>query len=526
MNTKKICTSDSDCDENYLCSFNKNDLNHYCVKNEQSKLYQGCIVDMNNVNYIDSKSKKDTENIKGCIDFSRRQINEDGFNYNFFIYKPKKKTFVDTTTINIYLKADEEILAVIPYSDYFELKCTDSLEECKLISKTGIYNFIKQNTRNVKTKNSVIYLEFDYLCDNENIRKSQKYTITNNDFNTNKKIVLNLSCPVNTSDETYQTKCSSVYIDDISKNNVDNSVSFQQCKYPLYRTPYIVKDTKKYEEVQKHASEKESKRVEEEINLKMDEIKKLKIEKYMKDNNTSYENAQQIIEQKENKNKDGAWMVFSMTDASSFFLNSPKYSDFITMYDEDVKTIEEAKKIAELNNKIYFVWFHNNYNNKEYASKLFFISNIDTNNKKIDINIYDKKIFKKDQNVTTCIYNNNIEAYDNEIESANNLQLYTFEQILDLVSQSSARTSTTNDDVNNIIQNIDSKNNLNDIVLKKIDNKIMTMQQRVKMSDYEDGVNDKILSVIRYILFFVFVIALVIIIYLNQKYVDVKLIGK
>ena len=131
----------------------------------------------------------------------------------------------------------------------------------KLISKSGIYNFIKQNTRNVKTKSSVIYLEFDYLCDNENIRKSQKYTITNNDFNTNKKIVLNLSCPVNTSDETYQTKCSSVYIDDISKNNVDNSVSFQQCKYPLYRTPYIVKDTKKYEEVKKHASEKESKRV-------------------------------------------------------------------------------------------------------------------------------------------------------------------------------------------------------------------------------------------------------------------------
>ena len=184
------------------------------------------------------------------------------------------------------------------------------------------------------------------------------------------------------------------------------------------------------------------------------------------------------------------------------------------------------KKIAELNNKIYFVWFHNNYNNKEYASKLFFISTIDTNNKKIDINIYDKKIFKKDQNVTTCIYNNNIEAYDNEVESLNNLELYTFEQILDLVSQSSARTSTTNDDVNNIIQNIDSKNNLNDIVLKKIDNKIMTMQQRVKMSDYEDSVNDKILSIIRYILFFVFVIALVIIIYLNQKYVNVKLFGK
>ena len=136
---------------------------------------------MNNVNYIDSKSKSDTENIKGCIDFSRRQINEDGFNYNYFLYKPKRKTFVDTTTVNIYLKCDEEILAVIPYNDYFELKCNDSFEECKLISKTGLYNFIKQNTKNVKTKSSIVYLEFDYLCDNENVRKSQKRTITDND---------------------------------------------------------------------------------------------------------------------------------------------------------------------------------------------------------------------------------------------------------------------------------------------------------------------------------------------------------
>jgi hypothetical protein len=526
MDTKQMCMSDSDCGDNYLCSFDNNDLNHYCVKNLQSNLYQGCLVNMNNVNYIDSKSKNDTENIKGCIDFSRRQINEDGFNYNFFVYKPKRKTFVDTTTVNIYLKCDEEILAVIPYADYFELKCNDSFEECKLISKDGLYNFIKQNTRNVKTKSSVIYLEFDYLCDNENIRKSQKKTITNDDINTNKKIVLSLSCPVNTTDETYQTKCSSIFMDDISNNNVDNSVSLDKCKYPLFRTPYIVKDKKKYEDVKKNANERESKRVEEEIKLKMDEVKRLKIEKYMKDNNLSYKEAEIIIEEKENKNKNASWMTFNMTDAASFFLNSPKYSDFITMYDSDVKTFEEAKKIAELNNKIYFVWFHNNYNNKEYSSKLFFISNVDSDNKKIDVNIYDKNLFKKDQNVTTCIYNNNIEAYDNELESANNLQYYTFTQILDLITESSLKTSLTNDDTSAILQNIDSKNNLNDVVLKKIDNKIMTMQQKVKMSEYEDKVNDKILSVIRYILFFVFVIGLIIIIYLNQKYSTIKLIGK
>ncbi len=519
-----MCMSDSDCNDNYLCSFDNNDLNHYCIKNEQNKLYQGCLVDMNNVNYIDSKSKKDTENIKGCIDFSRRQINEDGFNYNFFVYKPKRKTFVDTTTINIYLKCDEEILAVIPYNDYFELKCNDSFEECKLISKNGLYNFIKKNTRNVKTKSSIIYLEFDYLCDNENIRKSQKKPITDNDMNNNKKIVLSLSCPVNTMDETYQTKCSSIYMNNISNNNVDNSIGLEKCKYPLFRTPYIVKDKKKYEDVKINAHEKESKRVEEEIKVKMDEVRRLKIEKYMKDNNISYKEAEEYIENQENKKS--SWMIFNITDAASFFLNSPKYSDFISMYDSDVKTFEEAKNIAELNNKLYFVWFHNNYNNKEFASKLFFISNVDSDNNKININIYDKKIFKKDQNVTTCIYNNNIESYDNELESANNLELYIFEQIIDLVNESSLKTNTANNDINNIIKNIDLKNNLNDIVLKKINNKITTMQQKVKMSEYENTVNDKILSIVRYILFFVFVIGLTIIIYLNQKYSTVKLIGK
>ena len=45
-------------------------------------------------------------------------------------------------------------------------------------------------------------------------------------------------------------------------------------------------------------------------------------------------------------------------------------------------------------------------------------------------------------------------------------------------------------------------------------------------SKKKDKVNDKILSVIRYILFFVFVIGLIIIIYLNQKYSTIKLIGK
>jgi hypothetical protein len=50
-------------------------------------------------------------------------------------------------------------------------------------------------------------------------------------------------------------------MDSISNNNVDNSVTLQKCKYPLFRTPYIVKDKKKYEDIKKNANERESKRV-------------------------------------------------------------------------------------------------------------------------------------------------------------------------------------------------------------------------------------------------------------------------
>jgi hypothetical protein len=478
---------------------------------------------MNNLNYIESKSKKDIENINGCINFGRKQTNEDGFNYNYFIYKPKKKTFVDTSTINIYLKCDEEILAVIPFNDYFDLKCNDSFEECKLVSKDSLFNFIKQNIRN---SSGNIYLEYDYLCDNENIRSKQKKNISRSDLDTQKKIIITISCPVNNLDENYQTKCAAIFLDDSMKNNVDNSISLQKCNYPLFKTPYIVKDTKKYETIIENKKELEKKKVEKDIDDKMKELKQLKIEKYMKDNNISYKDAEKHINNIEKKNIRAAWLTFDNTDASSYFLNSKKYSDYITMYETDVKTLDDAKNIAELNNVFYFVWYHNNYNNKEYASKLFFISNIDSNKNKIDINIYDRKIFKKEQNITTCVYNNNVEGYDNVFDHITDLQLYTFDQVLDVITQSSMTAESLTTDANIIAENIEGKTNLNSVILNKIDNKIMTMQQKVKMSDYEESINNNILKVIYYILFFTIVISLIIIIYLNQKYPTVKLFGK
>jgi hypothetical protein len=52
----KKCSSDKDCNNNDICSFNENDYNHYCIGNKIENLYYGCldINHVNKLNYIDS----------------------------------------------------------------------------------------------------------------------------------------------------------------------------------------------------------------------------------------------------------------------------------------------------------------------------------------------------------------------------------------------------------------------------------------------------------------------------------------
>jgi hypothetical protein len=80
----------------------------------------------------ESKSNLDHMNYKNCINFSRRQLNNEGLEYNYMVFKPKKNAYVDTSTINIYLKCEDEILAIIPYNDYFNLRCDENRENCIL----------------------------------------------------------------------------------------------------------------------------------------------------------------------------------------------------------------------------------------------------------------------------------------------------------------------------------------------------------------------------------------------------------
>ena len=65
------------------------------------------------------------------------------------IFKPKKFSYIDTTTINIYLKCEEQILAIIPYNDYFDLRCDENRERCTLESKESLLNFCNHKLRKI-----------------------------------------------------------------------------------------------------------------------------------------------------------------------------------------------------------------------------------------------------------------------------------------------------------------------------------------------------------------------------------------
>ena len=170
----KICTTDEDCDINSSCAFDENNMDNYCINNSIDNLYYGCLNEgSNNFNLesIESKTPIHKKNYIDCINFTKKQVNDDGMNYNYMIYRPPKKIFVDVSTINIYLKVNNQIVAVIPYQDYFHLECDDKSENCTLKSKESIYNFIKQNTMEIFKRGSIgkITLEIIYLCENEGL---------------------------------------------------------------------------------------------------------------------------------------------------------------------------------------------------------------------------------------------------------------------------------------------------------------------------------------------------------------------
>ena len=519
---KKNCKVDSDCDNN-ICAFDESSLNHYCINNDINELYYGClnINEANKIDSIDSNSELEHNNYRNCIDFSRRQINSDELEYNYMIYKPKKKLYVDTTNINIYLKCENEILAVIPYLDYFHLKCNNTQENCILESKEPLLNFIKQNTKNC---NKNIYLEVIYECENEGIKKKELIPV---DLDKNDPIKINLKCPIELNNDKNKSKCSALYLNKSKTNNsieklIDTTIPLNNCNNPIYTLPRIVKNINKYKKIKTKESNIEIQEYDKEINNKVKELKKLKANKYIKLKKIqdgeliSEEDAFNIIDKisldKLLNNSKENWKFYKDFDAAQNLYDDVNYSSSLK-YHGLVYTIDDAVKIANENNENFFVWYHNSYELDNFASKLYFI----------DINeIEDDKLMKSNwashENVTTALFKFELENFDTPASSPTGGPTTTEIQTLidNLTNKEQEFNNKYSELLSNKVKDTESNGNLILNVIGILDDKITKQGQSVSMNNYETNINNTILIVLSFILAFVVIMFIIVLVYFNN----------
>jgi hypothetical protein len=532
-NNHKICTSDNDCDNNYMCAFNENDMNHYCISNEKDKLYYGCMNFDNNtkIDSIESNSAIEKQNYKNCIDFSRRQKNSDGIYYNYMIFKPKKNVYLDMTTINIYLKCLDQILAIIPYNDYFTLKCDESQENCILESKESLLNFIVQNSRNCTEK---IYLEIIYECENEKLQKHEIVPIDKNNF---QPIHISLICPIDSKNDKYKGSCIATQLDKNllgNENVIDKNKSMYECKTPLYSVPRIIDNKTNYKKVNDKVAKNEMKTYDSKINEKIEDLKRLKAEKYMilqkiqTGNTITYEESYDIINHlSPNKlinHSDEYWKLYENYDAAQYLFdinddanNNNQNNDKVLSLYGPVYTIEDAKRIATENNQSFFVWYHNSYELDNFASKLYFV-----NIYAIENDFLDKSNWAHHDNVTTGIlkfenFDVNVSQEGGDYEVDMNLTGDDLRMLNKIIEKTVENNRLLKDKYSKFT---DKKKNhldkdINGNVLKSLNDKITTYSQAIKMNAYEDNINNRILKGLGILLLLVFIISIIVLVYFN-----------
>jgi len=523
----KICKNDSECNSNELCSFNPNDMNHYCVNNSKNDLYSGCLKDKNSINhYIESKSKDDYLNMKKCIEFARRQKNPDGMPYNYMLFKQKKNVFVDTTNIIIYLKCGDEILAAIPYNDYFTIKCDDSQENCTLTAKKSLYNFIQQNTRNCQRK---IYLEVTYECENEQLKNTKKIPVYLDKYD---KIEIKLTCPINQNDERFQSKCVAAYIDEdmIQSNKVLNrEQTLYDCKNPAYTVPYIVDDMSNYKKIKNKYNHIEVSKYDDEIDSTVQNLKKLKAQKYMRlhkiqtGKDIDYETAYQTICKQRfdiDNNQNENWTLFKNYDAIRYLLNEENPA--VKLHGM-VYSIDEAVRLATQKNESFFVWYNNSYEESDFASKLFFVDIFSINN-----DLLNKSEWAQGENVITGLFKfeefgvladiaSAVETGLGLSSSSDDSQKVT--ELQKSLIESEEYNNILTDQYNQLItNNLNLTNyNMNDSIMTNLDNQITTISQAINMGNYEVNINDNIIYVLQILLVFIFLIGIGILVYTSYK---------
>ena len=520
MLSNKLCNDDKQCSNNNLCSFNEKELNHSCKKLNQNNLYLGCLdYDYRDFEYVSTNLNEDYDTFKTCLNFSRNQINKDGYNHNYFLYKKKKNSSVDFSSINIYLICNNKNIFTLPVQDYFDSDCDLNNQNCKFNAKPIFFNFINANKKNCTEK---LYLELNYESYNE-LNKNKEIIPINN---INNNFSFQVNCPKNKNNPKFESKCISFFIDDNDENkytNINKKKLLYSCDNPIYETPRIVKNINVYKKNILKKSNSEISDFEHKIKEKKKELNNLETLKYQKihkinhNENITYENASKKINSfnynnndNDNDNIERKWKQFSNFDALQNIFDNPQFQDSIKLFKNKIYTIEEAMNTANQENESFFVYYHNSFELEQYASRLYFIDIFN-----IDNTVFDKSNWNKSNNVTTALLN--FENYYDSSSSSLNPNDFK-----DYVSNILIYQQLLNDDLKNLNKkNLDEVDNINEIVInnlnKNLDNEINTKNQAIKMNVTTENANNFLINLLFTVFIIFFLTFIFIILYYSSK---------
>ena len=525
-----ICNLDTDCKQNEFCAFDEKNMKHYCKSNKNNELYVGCLNTnkYNELNSIESRNEDDVVNIKSCVNFVRKQVNNDNYSYDYMVYKNKINSFVDVNTVNIYLKCGKEVLMVLPPDNFFDVKCINDQKECILKPNDAFKTFVRANNKSCGGKLS---LDVEYECDNEKLKNNLNIPFTVNNID---NIQIKLLCPIDLKNEKFQSKCVAAYFDNQNSNPdindykelLDKKVKPEDCVLPVYKVPRIVNDLKVYQQVMNKKKEEKIKKFNEELKRKSYEINKLKAEKFMAlfeketGKKISFDDAMTIISNEQNNDtsidnnenfqslgddsemKQCYWKIYN-----NFYLfpkvNLKELNNHATFIGE-YKMIEEVRRKACDLKASCFIWFSNKYPVTDIRNRMYIMTKPELNR------FYEKYNHLKD-------INNLIPTEDVHIGIISNYLDTVYEQYTEQVNT----YSNSIDDLFNkfytfIDQNMmhtDQNINSNDQTINKLNKEISTLTQKIKMNQYEQDVNNNIVYVLGILAVVFFIIIVVTYIY-------------
>ena len=517
----RICNLDNDCLERQFCSFNDKSLKHECIADDKKLLYMGCLntSKYNEFDKIDSKSTEDHESMKSCIDFVRRQKNKNGFYYNYMVFKNKKNAFVDPNTINVYLKCDKEVLMAMPSKDFFDLKCTDDQKNCVLIPNNTFKSFVKSNK---KVCGGKLSLDVEYSCENEDLQN--KFNIPF-EFKNMNKLKIEIKCPVNLEDSRFQSKCTATYFDTDNSNPgnfkyldlLDKNVKPEDCVQPVYKVPRIVSDIDVYKQLIEKKKEDDIQDYNKMLDNKEEELNKIRMEKLkikFKANtgvDLDDEEAHSMVEFNKyeyfqsGSEKPCVWKIHEHKNPFGDYVEENDIRQYGIFVQGKFYMIEEAKQKACELGAYRFIWFSNSYPLENLRNQLYVFTPNKWNEAVKSMSLDDIKKWRNIENVYVGELTTEADIYKEKFEDTQSSLQEAIKKNYNAVL-SYIQTNVVNSD---------EKINTNKQTIKKLDDQITTLTQKIKMNQIKTKVNNEFLLIL--VIFTVLLIFGALYYYYSQK---------